>query len=50
VAAMSSAGVFTQAAPLAVPLKWVSTSTTPAAQCHYEPKLHVPLPQAAQVQ
>ena len=36
----SGGGVFTQVAPLSVPLKWVLTCANPAAQCRYEPPLH----------
>jgi len=35
-------------APLSTPLKWVSISANPAAQCRYEPMLHALLFQAAQ--
>jgi len=42
--------VFTQAAPLFAPLKWASTSDSPAPKCRYEPTLHALFFQAAQVQ
>jgi len=52
-----TAGVFTQVAPLSVPLKWASTSANSAAQCRLtaaqcrcEPTPHAPFFQAAQVQ
>jgi len=41
-------GVFTRAAPLSLPLKWVSTSSNSAAQCCREPTLYVLFFQAAQ--
>jgi len=45
-----SAGVFTQAASLSVPLKWASTSPNPATPCRFEPTLPALFFQAAQVQ
>jgi len=40
--------VFTQAAPLSLPLKWALTSANPASHCRYEPMLQTLFFQEAQ--